>query len=141
MRRVEILTAVVLMMSVSGCGSADPAPVAAPTVTSPAVSIEPMPSATPVSSAAAEAGVACKLAAGMPKTGEAVDIDEETVKKIIANAEKSGIAGIERAGAQLRVKYDAWSSSAIGDTSATAMDELLDAVGRIRSACEEAAVR
>ncbi|RSM46275.1 hypothetical protein DMB66_49875 [Actinoplanes sp. ATCC 53533] len=98
------------------------------------------PSAAPASSTTAEAVAACKLAAEAPRTGEAVDIDEQAVKATIENAGKSGIESVEQAGTQLQVRYSAWLRAEIGDESANALDDLLDAVGRVNSACIEAAV-
>ena len=69
-----------------------------------------------------------------------MDIDEQAVKAIIENAGKSGVESIEQAGAQLQVRYSAWLRAEIGDESANALDDLLDAVGRINSACIDAAV-
>ncbi|GAA2712724.1 hypothetical protein [Actinoplanes palleronii] len=152
MRHVQIFTAVLVLLSVSACGPADPAPAAAPQAPSSAAAAE---KATPVSSpsartdataegtaekATAEAGTACKLAAKAPRTGEAMEIDESMIKAIVTNAAKSGIARIEQAGAQVQSRYKAWLSTAIGDDAANAQDDLLDAVGRLHSACVAAAV-
>jgi len=125
-------------MSVSGCSPADSEPAAAPPAR-PAASLAP--SAAPASSSTtAEAVKACKLAAEAPRTGEAVDIDEPAVKATIENAGKSGVESIEQAGTQLQVRYSAWLSAEIGDESANALDDLLDAMGRINSACIDAGV-
>lgn len=129
MRRAQIFTAVILLMSVSACGSADPEPTAAAPSPSAVLSI------APVASAAAEAGLTCKLAAAAPKTGEAIEIDEDMIKAIIANAGKSGVVGLEKAGAQVQARYTAWLGAAIGDEAAKAQDDLLDAVGQVRTAC------
>jgi hypothetical protein len=137
MRRAQILTAIIVMMSVSACNPADSESTAAPPATSPA---SLAPSAAPASSTTAEAVTACKLAAEAPRTGEAVDIDEQAVKATIKNAGKSGVASIEQAGAQLQVRYSAWLRAEIGDEAANAFDDLLDAMGRINSACIAAAV-
>jgi hypothetical protein len=138
MRHAPTLTAVIVMMSVSACSPAGPEPAAAPPATSP--SAHPA-AAAPASSATAEAVTACKLAAKTPRAGEAVDLDEPTIKAIIDNAGKSGIESIEQAGAQLQTRYSAWLHSTIGDESANALDDILNAVGRIDSACVDAALK
>jgi len=137
MWRAQILTAIIVMMSVSACSPADSEPAAVPPATS---SASLAPSAAPASSTTAEAVTACKLAAEAPRTGEAVDIDEPAVKATIENAGKSGVESIEQAGTQLQVRYSAWLRAEIGDESANALDDLLDAVGRINSACIDAAI-
>jgi hypothetical protein len=142
MRRAQILTATIVMMTVSGCGPADPQPAAAPSAT--AATSPPAAIATsegPVPSIAAEAGAACQLAAEAPRTGEAVDIDEEAIKAIIGYAGKSGIESIAQAGTQVESGYAAWLGAPIGDESANALDDLLDAVAGLNSACVDAAVR
>ena len=137
MRRVPVLSAIILLMSVSACGPADAEPAAVTPATSPAsraASVAPA-SVAPASSITAQGLTACKLAAAAPRTGEAIEIDEQAVKAIIANAGKSGVAGIERAGTQVQSRYSAWLGAGIGDGAAKAQDDLLDAVGRVRSAC------
>ena len=56
--------------------------------------------------------------------GEAASHAVPAIKAIIADAGKSGVESIETAGAQVQVKYSAWTSSSIGDASAQAMDDL-----------------
>jgi hypothetical protein len=140
MRPAPILTATIVLMSVSACGTTDPAPAAAPPATSAAAPATPAASPAPTPATAAEAATACRLAAASPRTGEAVEIDETAIKAIIANAAKSGAAPVERAGIEVQARYATWLRAAIGDESATAMDDLLDAVGRLRSACTAAGV-
>ncbi|GAB7044695.1 MULTISPECIES: hypothetical protein [Catenuloplanes] len=142
MRRAQILTATIVMMTVSACGSADPQPAVTPSATvatSPPTAIATS-AAGPVSSIAAEAGTACELAAEAPRTGEAIDIDEQAIKAIIDNAGKSGIESIAQAGTQVQTRYAAWLGAPIGDESANALDDLLDAVAVLNGACIDAAV-
>lgn len=129
MRRAQFLAVVILTMSVSACGQDAPAPAPAP----PAAS-------TSVPSAAPEAAEACKLAAGTPRTGEAIEIDEQTIKSLIEYAGKSRVASIEKAGAQLKEHYSTWLDAPIGDEAATAQDRILDAAGQVREACTTAGI-
>ncbi|WP_436529329.1 hypothetical protein [Actinoplanes sp. HUAS TT8] len=145
MRPVQILTMTIALMSVSACGPADPDPAAAPAspaaVATPAATAEAATSEPAASEVATpEAGQACKLAAAAPRAGEAIDVDEPAIKAIIDKAGKSGVAGIEQAGTQVRARYDAWLTATIGDESAQAMDELLNAVGQVGRACTAAGV-
>jgi hypothetical protein len=137
MRPAKILTAMILMMSVPACDSGDPAPAAPPPATSPTALA---PSGAPASSATAEAVAACRLAAQAPGTGEAIEIDEQMVRTVIDDAAKSGVDSIEQAGAQVQTKYSAWLNADAGDEAASALDDVLDAVGRVHNACVDAAV-
>jgi hypothetical protein len=136
MRRAQILTAIIVMMSIPACGPGGPEPAAAPPATSRA---SLAPADAPASSTTG-AVTACKLAAEAPRTGETVDIDEQAVRATIDNAGKSGVESIEQAGTQLQARYSAWLRADIGDESAKALDDLLDAVGRINSACIDVGV-
>jgi hypothetical protein len=140
MRHASILTAMIVLMSVSACTAAGPEPAAAPPATSFAAPATPAASPAPASAATAEAAKACELAAEAPRTGEAVEVDEQAIKAIIDNAGKSGVAAIEQAGTQVRARYTAWLDAAIGDEAANAADDLLDAVGLLRTACTDAGV-
>ncbi|GIF22435.1 hypothetical protein Ate02nite_51650 [Paractinoplanes tereljensis] len=129
--------AVLGVISVSACGAAGSEPAAARPATSVASVAASAGSASPT---AAEAVAACKLAAAAPRPGEAIDIDEPAIKDLIANAGKSGVESIEKAGAQVQDRYSAWLRADIGDESANAQDDLLDAAGRVNRACIDAAV-
>lgn len=80
------------------------------------------------------------LAAKIPAAGEAVEVDEQAVRSIIENAGKSNIESVKLAGAQLDGRYSAWLRTGAGGEAAQAQDDLLDAVGRVRSACIGAGV-
>ncbi|BCJ56297.1 hypothetical protein Asp14428_77720 [Actinoplanes sp. NBRC 14428] len=134
MRRAKILTAIIVMTAVSACGPAESGPAAAPPASPPAAR------ASSASPATREAVAACKLAAAAPRKGEAVELDEQAVKSMIKNAGASGLDGVARAGAQVQARYSAWLGAAIGDGAANAMDDVLDAVGKLEKACAEAGV-
>ncbi|WP_221329468.1 hypothetical protein [Actinoplanes sp. L3-i22] len=134
MRPAKILTAMIVLMSVSACGPDEPAPAAAPPAASAGAS--PAASAAPAATwASPEAGKACKLAAEAPRPGEAIEIDEQAIKAIVENAGKSGIPRMETAGAEIQARYTAWLNAKIGDEAAKAQDDLLTAVGQFDSAC------
>ncbi|MFI1992981.1 hypothetical protein [Actinoplanes sp. NPDC020271] len=139
MRRVRVFTATIVMLSVAGCGPADAGPVVAPVRSAVAPVSSAVASAAPASPGA-QAVRACRLAAAAPRAGEAVELDEPAVKAIIQSAGKSGVAGVERAGAQVQARYEAWLRADLGDEAANALDDLLDSVGLITRACAEAAV-
>ncbi|WP_033343179.1 hypothetical protein [Catenuloplanes japonicus] len=138
MRRIEILTAAIVLLSVSACGADDPEPDdAAP----PAPSASAAPSAPAVpTTVTAEARTACEFAAASPKAGETIEFDDRYINDIWENAGSSGIPGLVYAGSEVHTRYTAWLQADLGDAAAKAQDELLDAVGRVRTACTEAGI-
>ncbi|WP_285474547.1 hypothetical protein [Actinoplanes sp. NBRC 101535] len=159
MRRASIVKPVIVLMSctglltsVTGCSAAGPDPAAAPPATSPAANSAPtapgdgaVPAvsangAAPGSPASNDFRAACRIAAAMPRTGEAIEIDEHAIKTLIGYAQTTGVASIEQRGAELEARYSAWLASDIGDDSATALDDMLDTVGQINDACVQAAI-
>jgi hypothetical protein len=139
MRRSKILPAMLALMSVSACTTASPAP-ALPIPASTPVSVPASTSVPAAVGVSADAVKACELAAEAPRPGEAIEIDENTIKTIIEYAGRSAVEGVERAGAQVKTGYSAWLKAGIGDEAATASDRLLEAVGRLDRACVEAGV-
>jgi hypothetical protein len=120
------------LLPVSACSRAGSEPAAAGPATSPPSRAA---SVAPASPATAEEVAACKLAAKAPRAGEAIDLDEKAIKDIIADAGKSGRESIKQAGTQVQARYSAWLHAEIGDEAAKALDDLLDAVGRLHRAC------
>jgi hypothetical protein len=138
MRRILVIAAVV-MFSTSACSGDDQAE-PAPAITSAAAPPSAAAGAGPSTNVATD--TACRLVDEATR-GEFADglEDRATIEAIVLAATKSNIESIKLAGVQMDGRYSAWSRAENGDGDyGTAVDELADAAGRLKTACVDAGV-